>query len=148
MLWKLCICGAGKLNCVWFTGKMNSLRMTRSVWGRVVSRALAKKNSCPAAFTSCGPVVPVRFASRGGGGGGHHINKMNTMSDLPIPEGCWYAYNRKMNQKRNLQLILGVGFFIFTLWTIKMMKVVDIGSMPIPPDNDDLCRPMPPSKCK
>ena len=125
---------------------MNSVRMTQPLWSRV-SRVLAKNNDCPAAYTSCGPLVPVRFASRRGQYD-HQISSVNSMNNLPIPKGCWYAYNKKQNQKWNMQLFVGVGFFIFTLWTIKMMRVVDIGSMPIPPDDDDLCRPPTPPKCK
>ncbi|XP_046397861.1 uncharacterized protein LOC124164538 [Ischnura elegans] len=46
--------------------------------------------------------------------------KEATYNDLPVPEGSWQMHNDAVQRKHNMRLLMGVGFFAFTLIVSKM----------------------------
>jgi hypothetical protein len=64
------------------------------------------------------------------------------MNELPIPQGDWQREYNKQQRKNNKHLILGVGFFLFTLLTVTTSGIVQFNAT-IPKLNPDDFPPQP-----
>lgn len=71
-----------------------------------------------------------------------------TVSELPVPTGCWEKNFKKQNERYNRHLGGGIAFFLFTIFVVSQVATFNFSPPPLATgDDNDLCPP-PQKKCK